>query len=76
MTDLKRRRLEMGLTQVELARLCGCSSWYISDIERGRVNASEKLSRKIKAVLSGERIVIERTAEQKLLRKVWLRDWA
>ncbi len=34
---VKELRLMQGLTQSELARACGLSSGYISDVERGRV---------------------------------------
>lgn len=32
---LRRRRRELGITQVELARSCACSPRFISELERG-----------------------------------------
>ena len=70
MDNLKERRLKLGLTQAQLARLCRCSPAYISDFERGRRNAPEMLA-KILAVLDGKRVPQERTAEEKERHELW-----
>lgn len=36
--NVKRRRLELGLTQEQLAELSGFSQQYLSDLENGRRN--------------------------------------
>lgn len=47
MSNLKEFRTINNLTQVELAKYLGVSHLYISQIENGRVNLSEKLREKI-----------------------------
>ena len=32
---IRKRRRDLGLTQVELAKSCGCSPRFIGDLERG-----------------------------------------
>jgi len=32
---VRRRRLDLGLTQVQLAEACGCSPRFIGELERG-----------------------------------------
>lgn len=48
--NLKERRLEAGLTQEELAELCGCSRSSVLNAENS--TASEAVKERIKAVLS------------------------
>ena len=45
---IRRRRKDRGLSQVQLAALCGCSQQYISLVEQGDdSDVSEKIAEKI-----------------------------
>lgn len=51
MDKLKQKRLEAGLTQVELAEKCGIKQTTLSAIENGRNDGSIKLAKKMCKVL-------------------------
>lgn len=45
---IRRRRKDRGLSQVQLAALCGCTQQYISLVEQGDDNdVSERIAEKI-----------------------------
>lgn len=49
--EIKARRIELNMSQSELARRCNCTDQTISNIERGIVKPSELTMSKIKKVL-------------------------
>lgn len=50
-TAMRVRRVELGLTQEQLATLVQCDQTTISDIELGEANPSLKLARALAAAL-------------------------
>lgn len=72
--NMKQRRLAMGLTQKQVAKLCGRTSAHIGLIERGDAKPSEELEENIEAVLSGKRIVKKkRTPEESELHELYVK---
>lgn len=59
--NLKAVRMDLGLTQKELAFRVGCSHSMISLLEAGRCGASRRLVAEITAVIRDE-LVLRRTA--------------
>ena len=57
---IKAIREYRGLTQVELARACGTSSVYISQIERGKRRSGRKLLAKLAKILGVASDLLER----------------
>lgn len=51
MDKLRQKRLEAGLTQVELAEKCNIRQTTLSSIENGKAEGSIKLAKKICLVL-------------------------
>ena len=49
--DVLHLRRMAGLTQKQLAKLVGCSRWYLSTIERGHARGSDELMARIFAAL-------------------------
>lgn len=49
---LKIKRWERGIKQYELAILLGCSSTYLSMVENGRIQPSEKFKEKVAEIFS------------------------
>ncbi|MDZ7723098.1 MAG: helix-turn-helix transcriptional regulator [candidate division KSB1 bacterium] len=47
---LKVKRWEAGIKQYELAMLLGCSSTYLSMVENGRIEPTEKFKLKVARV--------------------------
>ncbi len=76
---LRERRVEQGLTQAVLAHRCGCTAQYISMVERGVWEPSDRLLAKMRNVLYGERnktgphpkVPFANEAEQAEFRRVW-----
>lgn len=50
--QLRARRLEAGLTQVQLAEIVGCSNRIISRLERGEIRLRDDLGRRIDQALT------------------------
>ena len=48
---IKEKRIQMGISQVELAEKCQCSQGHISDIEKGKQSPSPSLAKKIADIL-------------------------
>lgn len=48
---IKEKRIEKGLSQIELAEKCQCSQGHISDIETGKQTPSPMLAKKISHIL-------------------------
>ena len=59
---LKIKRWEAGIKQYELAMLLGCSSTYLSMVENGRIEPTDKFKKKVAKVFDVEEtdIFIER----------------
>lgn len=51
--EIRRRRLELGLTQVELARRAHCIGQTVSNVERGWMKPSADLVRRLLGALDG-----------------------
>ena len=49
---LKIKRWERGIKQYELATLLGCSSTYLSMVENGRIEPSEKFKEKVSEIFN------------------------
>ncbi len=49
---LKIKRWERGIKQYELAILLGCSSTYLSMVENGRVEPTEKFKTKVAEIFN------------------------
>ena len=49
---LKIKRWERGIKQYELAILLGCSSTYLSMVENGRIEPTEKFKTKVAELFS------------------------
>ena len=49
---LKIKRWERGIKQYELAILMGCSSTYLSMVENGRVEPTEKFKSKVAEIFN------------------------
>jgi len=49
---LKIKRWEAGIKQYELAILLGCSSTYLSMVENGRVEPTEKFKEKVAEIFN------------------------
>ncbi len=49
---LKIKRWEAGIKQYELAILLGCSSTYLSMVENGRVEPTEKFKKKVAEIFN------------------------
>lgn len=77
MTDLKQRRLNMGLTQRRVARRIGCAPSYISMAERGLAKTDTELFAQLEMALGlRKRIPVKRTGEQKALYRLWRERYA
>lgn len=62
--NVKRLRKEKGISQEELARLCGIHRTYMGLIERGKANVSIDNIEKIAAVIgsSGSKLLLRNKA--------------
>lgn len=49
---IRKRRMEMGITQMHLSALIGCSLQHIGNVERGKSNTSIVMVYKIARALS------------------------
>lgn len=49
---LKIKRWERGIKQYELAILLGCSSTYLSMVENGRIDPSEKFKERVAEIFN------------------------
>lgn len=53
-------REQAGLTQAQLAEMCGITQPHISEIENGTRNAPHPLIKKLAAALNCPRVILER----------------
>lgn len=62
-TATRTRRKEIGFTQAELARWCGCSTVYLSNLENGKETAEIGKALFIAARLGLDLFMMKRTGE-------------
>jgi transcriptional regulator with XRE-family HTH domain len=74
-SEIREYRLELGMSQAELARRCGCNRAYICAIEKGRERPAIYMLRKIKQVLRLDSHDLEiadmADDERKELHEIW-----
>lgn len=81
MEDLRQRRLDAGLTQIEIARRARCTGVHICMIEKGKARPSEDLRMRIEAALESAipengrpyRGMPMSAEEKKELHEIWIR---